>query len=308
MSNLLTGVFHAPWCHSAQWVSASAWTGTGSFVSNVCAIQFWWFVEYVFRYLFSRPCTSKNKEEGCSSVPQLPPPGVVADKPVMAQPASDEPASPEGGADDGAFCVGSGLSESRHTCPRDRSSTHDLPACAHHSPPLCMRDTRPQVHHQVRAARLAGRCRRRVRADCRCPAARRLLVCPAEARSVALCQLRRARRRSPVCCEWPYGSATTPRRLGGLPPQAAPPASHLCVRELPHLPPHHRRAQRGPRRRRAYLSDAATIQAATHLPPLPPHQPPPPPPPPRRRACSSLRRRRARRRRRSRRRPRRCGP
>ena len=134
-----------PWCQrSAQWVSASAWTGSGSFVSNVCAMQFWWFVEYVFRYLFSRPCTSKNKEEGCASVPQLPPPGVVADKPVMAQPASDEPASPEGGADDGAFCVGSGLSESRHTCPRDRSSTHDLPACAHHSPPLCMRDTRPQ--------------------------------------------------------------------------------------------------------------------------------------------------------------------
>ena len=62
----------------------------------------------------------------------------------MAQPASDEPASPEGGADDGAFCAGSGLSESRQTCPRDRSSTHDLPACARHSPPLCMRDTRPQ--------------------------------------------------------------------------------------------------------------------------------------------------------------------
>ena len=84
----------------------------------------------------------RKKDE--PSVPQLPPPGGVADKPVMAQPASDEPASPEGGADDGAFCVGSGLSESRQIYPRDRSSTHDLPACAHHSPPLCMRDTRPQ--------------------------------------------------------------------------------------------------------------------------------------------------------------------
>ena len=100
----------------------------------------------------------------------------------------------------------------------------------------------------------------------------------------------------------------TPRRLGGPPPQAAPLASHLCAREQPHFFPNHRRAQRGPRHRRAYLSDAAPIEAATHLPPLPPHQPPPPPPPPRRRACSSLRRRRARRRRRSRRRRQRCGP
>ena len=182
-------------------------------------MQFWWFVEYVFRYLSSRPSTSKYAGRSRSFRPR----GVVADEPVMAQPASDEPASPEGGADDGAFCVGSGLSESRHTCPRDRSSTHDLPACAHHSPPLCMRDTRPQVHHQVRAARLAGRCRRRVRADCRCPAARRLLVRPAEARSVALCQLRRARRRSPVCCEWPHGSATHP--LG---------ASAACLPRRPH--------------------------------------------------------------------------
>ena len=194
----------------------------------------------------------------------------------------------------------------RHVLVIDPPLTTCQPAHATHHRYVCVTPchSAPQVH----AARLAGRCRRRVRADCRCPAARRLLVRPAEARSVALCQLRRARRRSPVCCEWPCGSATTPRRLGGLPPQAAPPASHLCARELPHIPPHRRRAQHGPRRRRAYLSDAATIQAATHLPPLPPHQPPPPPPPPRRRACSSLRRRRARRRRRSRRQRQRCGP
>ena len=115
-------------------------------MSNVCAIQFWWFVEYVFRYFFSLAYNLLEKYlPFCARGSRIfRPPGCRHER-VMAQPAaSEEPASPEGSADDGSFCVGSGLSESRHTCPRDRSSTHDLPACARHSPPLCMRHTRPQ--------------------------------------------------------------------------------------------------------------------------------------------------------------------
>ena len=247
-------------------------------------------------------------ERGRLPVPQLPPPGWGCRR-----------------AGDGSTCVGrTGVAGGRRgrwrvvrglrfvgeqaTCPRDRSSTHDLPACARHSPPLCMRDTRPQC--TTRCALLVSLGG--VGVAC---------VLTAGALLLAACWCARRRHAASrfASCAEPAAAAQcvasglmaaprTPRRLGGLPPQAAPPASHLCVRELPHIPPHHRRAQHGPRRRRAYPSDAATIQAATHLPPLPPHQPPPPPPPPRRRACYSLRRRRARRRRRSRRRRQRCGP
>ena len=83
-------------------------------------------------------------ERGRLPVPQLPPPGWGCRR-----------------AGDGSTCVGrTGVAGGRRgrwrvvrglrfvgeqaTCPRDRSSTHDLPACARHSPPLCMRDTRPQ--------------------------------------------------------------------------------------------------------------------------------------------------------------------
>ena len=192
-------------------------------MSNVCALQFWWFVEYVFRYLFSRPSTSKYAGRSRSFRPR----GVVADEPVMAQPASDEPASPEGGADDGAFCVGSGLSESRHTCPRDRSSTHDLPACARHSPPLCMRDTRPQC--TTRCALLVSLGS--VGVACVLTAGALLLV-------ACWCARRRDAASRFASCAEPAAAAQcvasdlmaaprTPRRFGGPPPQAAPPVSRL---------------------------------------------------------------------------------
>ena len=54
MNNLLTGVsMVSTKCTVGQCVGTWTGTATGSFVSNVCEMQFWWFVEYVFRYFFS---------------------------------------------------------------------------------------------------------------------------------------------------------------------------------------------------------------------------------------------------------------
>ena len=52
MSNLLTGVsMVSTKCTVGQCVGLDRhWQLR---VSNVCAMQFWWFVEYVFRYFFS---------------------------------------------------------------------------------------------------------------------------------------------------------------------------------------------------------------------------------------------------------------
>ena len=63
----------------------------------------------------------------------------------MAQPAPSSPASPDGTADDGAFCGGTGSSDGRHTADiLVLSSTNSrLPAYARLPPPICAL-TRPR--------------------------------------------------------------------------------------------------------------------------------------------------------------------
>ena len=80
-------------------------------------------------------------------VPFLPPLRSIsgASYQSMAQPAPSSPASPDGTADDGAFCGGTGSSDGRHTADiLVLSSTNSrLPAYARLPPPICAL-TRPR--------------------------------------------------------------------------------------------------------------------------------------------------------------------
>ena len=109
----------------------------------------------------------------------------------MAQPAPSSPASPDGTADDGAFCGGTGSSDGRHAAYILLIDPPLTPACLRTLATANMRTHSPPKVRQVRATCLAGQRRCRVRAARRRPPARRLLVRPAEGRSVALCQLQR---------------------------------------------------------------------------------------------------------------------
>ena len=109
----------------------------------------------------------------------------------MAQPAPSSPASPDGTADDGAFCGGTGSSDGRHAAYILLIDPPLTPACLRTLATANMRTHSPPKVRQVRATCLAGQRRCRVRAARRHPPARRLLVRPAEGRSVALCQLQR---------------------------------------------------------------------------------------------------------------------